>query len=72
MKTYAWDFRGLRAAAIAEHHAEHLREFLQREGLEGCEVWVETPAQFQASAFLRATTPAQAGVDRALRPPRVV
>ncbi len=72
MKTYAWDFRGMRAQAIALHHAQHLREFLQREGLDGCEVRVETEGPFQATAFLQAPDEATAGIERALRPPRVV
>ena len=35
-----WDFRGPNAAPIASHHAIHLKEFTQTEGIENtlCEV----------------------------------
>jgi hypothetical protein len=72
VKTYAWDFRGPRAQAIAEHHARHLREFLDRHGLTGCQVRCEQPRPFQATALLEAPEPAWAVVEKALRPPRVV
>ncbi len=68
--TFAWDFRGPRAHAIAEHHAAHVREFLDKHALDGCEVWVETPVPFQAAAFLRVPERHREAVARALRPPR--
>ncbi len=70
--TFAWDFRGPRAHVIAEHHATHLREFLQKHALEGCEVWIETPVPFQGAAFLRVPEEHRALIEKALRPPRRV
>ena len=72
MKTYAWDFVGPRAEAIARHHAQHVREFLTREKLEGCDVGIEVTSPRRAVAWCRASEQAQPALERALRPPRVI
>ena len=72
MKTYAWDFGGPRAQVIARHHAQHVREFLAREKLEGCEVGIEVTSPTRAIAWCRASDEAQPVLERALRPPRVL
>jgi hypothetical protein len=57
---------------IARHHAAHVREFLRREKLEGCEVGIEVTSPKRALAWCRARDEAQPAIERALRPPRVL
>ena len=72
MKTYAWDFVGPRSEAIARHHLAHIREFLARQTLEGCEVGVTVESPLRATAWCRAPQDAQPAIERALRPPRII
>ena len=72
MKTYAWDFTGRRAEAIARHHLAHVREFLAQGRLEGCELGVIVESPMRAVAWCRAPDGAQPAIERALRPPRVI
>jgi hypothetical protein len=72
MKTYAWDFVGPRSEAIARHHLAHVREFLGRERLEGCELGVNVESPMRAVAWCRAPDEAQSAIERGLRPPRQI
>jgi hypothetical protein len=72
MKTYAWEFVGPRSEAIARHHLAHVREFLARERIEGCEAGMTVESPMRAVAWCRATDEAQPAIERALRPPRVL
>ncbi|MEM7186628.1 MAG: hypothetical protein AAF466_08210 [Bacteroidota bacterium] len=47
-----WDFRGHNAQKIAEHHAVHLREFAQAEGLENTLCETTQLTQMHTIAFL--------------------
>ncbi len=68
--TYYWDFIGPRSEAIARHHAVHLGEFTQKNQLEGCEIGVQVHSPMRATAWITAPEPAQAPIEKALRPPR--
>lgn len=70
MKKYFWDFRGPTAVGTAEHFREHLDEFLQREGIEGCETGTESEGPGHGAAWCRAPAAAEAAIERALRPRR--
>ncbi len=70
MKRYIWTFTGPTAHGTAEHHAEHLREFLERNKLEGCDAGFELLGENHAKAWLTAPEPVQKGIERALRPPK--
>jgi hypothetical protein len=72
LKTYAWDFGGPRSELIAQHHARHVREFLAREKLDGCECGVTVESPMRATAWCKAPEAAQPIIERTLRPPRVV
>jgi len=47
-----WDFRGPNAAPIAEHHAIHLREFAETEGLQNTLCAVEKFTEMHHIAYL--------------------
>jgi hypothetical protein len=47
-----WDFRGPEAKQIAEHHAVHLREFSEREGLPFVQAGVEQVSPMHCLAFI--------------------
>lgn len=70
MRRYLWHFAGPRAEIIANHHATHLREFLVRNALEGCEVGVQGDGPNRFVAWLTAPEAAQAPIEKALRPPK--
>lgn len=72
MKTYAWDFVGPRSEAIARHHLSHVRDFLRREGIEGCELEITVESNVRAVVSCEAPEQAQPMIERALRPPRVL
>jgi hypothetical protein len=57
---------------IARHHLQHVRQFLMREKLEGCEVGIDVSSPMRSVAWCRASDDAQAAIERALRPPRVL
>ena len=52
--TWYWDFIGPRSEAIARHHAEHLAEFVQKNGLEGCDTGVEVQTPMRSVAWIKA------------------
>lgn len=47
-----WDFRGPNAFPIAQHHAKHLGEFAQAEGLQHSITGSEQLTEMYAIAFL--------------------
>jgi len=47
-----WDFRGPNAATIASHHAIHLKEFTQIQGLENTFCEVEKVSEMHHIAYL--------------------
>lgn len=47
-----WDFRGLNASPIAEHHAVHLEEFVKNESLEGVHIGTESMGPNHYVAFM--------------------
>jgi hypothetical protein len=47
-----WDFRGPNAGPIASHHAKHLSEFIEIEGLEGSFAADESLSEMHSIAFL--------------------
>ena len=72
MKTYAWDFVGPRSEAIARHHLAHVREFLGREKLVGCELGITVESPTRSIAWCRAPEDVAPTIERSLRPPRVI
>ncbi len=47
-----WDFRGPNAKPIAEHHCQHLNEFITSEGLQRSFSFVETVSDMHHMAIL--------------------
>lgn len=67
-----WDYFGADAMGTATHFRAHLDEFLDREGLEGCETGVEiTEPGRSAAAWCRCPEALVATIGRALRPRRM-
>lgn len=67
-----WDFRGPDALRIAEHHAIHLNEFLQRENYSKESVGVEAITPLHAIAFLLTNQENMLIFRDALKPMRAV
>jgi len=66
-----WDFFGPRAQGIAEHHATHVREFVQREGVTA-EVGARESGPGHWSAWVTVSEADAMPLRNALRPNRVV
>ena len=47
-----WDFRGHEALKIAEHHCEHLKEFITNENLDCYEINVNQISQIYCIAYV--------------------
>lgn len=47
-----WDFRGQEALKIAEHHCEHLKEFITNENLDCNEIDVNHISQIYCIAYI--------------------
>ncbi len=69
-RTYLWDFFGKNAAPTAAHFKRHLDQFLEREGLGGCETGTISEQPNHNAAFCRAPVAYEAQLVRALRPQR--
>jgi hypothetical protein len=70
MKTYFWDFFGPRADGTARHFELHLREFLERNTLTGCETGLTSEGEGHRAVYCRTPEPAQKTVELTLRPKR--
>jgi hypothetical protein len=68
--TYLWDFFGPHAAKTALHFDEHLRQFLAKHELSGCETGTESSGEGHAAAYCTAPAEACPAIERALRPRR--
>jgi hypothetical protein len=71
-KTYFWDFFGPRAPGTARHFEEHLKEFLNKNALEGCVTGLASEGEGHQSVYCRTPRAAQSAVERALRPKRSI
>lgn len=65
-----WDFKGQEAQKIAEHHAKHLTEFIQKEKLEKVTSGAEVINDTFAIAFLIVEEKDMITMRDALRPHR--
>lgn len=68
--TYHWDFFGADAQQTAEHFRIHLDEFLQREGIDGCETGVGSEQPGHVGVWCRADERHEEALVRALKPQR--
>jgi hypothetical protein len=68
--TYYWDFFGPNAEQTARHFDEHLRQFLAKNAIAGCETGLESAGAGHFAAFCVAPVEAGQGIERALRPRR--
>jgi len=66
-----WDFFGPRSQGIAEHHAAHVSEFVQREGV-AAKTGAECTAPGHWSAWLVISEEAALRLRPVLRPNRAV
>ena len=65
-----WDFRGPDASEIAKHHEIHLREFIEREGLELNITGHQDLSELHSIAYLVVKESAMIPVRDALLPHR--
>ncbi|QCX52617.1 hypothetical protein [Elizabethkingia sp. JS20170427COW] len=65
-----WDFRGMDAQKIAEHHVHHLEEFIEREHLQNHIFGVENFSEMYSIAFMVVEESEMIMVRDALRPNR--
>jgi uncharacterized protein len=68
--TFLWDFFGPNAQGTATHFEKHLKEFLQKNALEGCATGTESEGEGHMAAYCVTPIAAVAVVERALRPKR--
>jgi uncharacterized protein len=68
--TFLWDFFGPNALGTATHFEKHLREFLQKNALEGCSTGTESEGDGHMAAFCVTTPAAVEMVEKSLRPKR--
>ena len=66
-----WDFRGMHAKGIAEHHKIHLDEFGIRENLENFKAETEGITEMYWTATLIVEESKAEIVEKALRPNRI-
>lgn len=71
MTTYSWDYFGPDADGTARHFLVHLRDYLARAGVTGCELGVTSERPGHSAAWCRAPDHAREAVLR-LRPRRAV
>lgn len=72
MSRLVWDFFGPHSKPTAEHFLVHLRQFLEREGLQGLPCGCDSPSLLQSSAWCEIIdVEATELLTRALRPKRV-
>lgn len=65
-----WDFRGPNAGPIAEHHAKHLGEFAQTEGLKNTLAGFEILSEMHHIAYLVTEKTQMERLREALKPNR--
>ncbi|MEZ4875839.1 MAG: hypothetical protein R2793_10425 [Flavobacteriaceae bacterium] len=65
-----WDFRGPNAAHIANHHAEHLDEFLTQKGIIDAFTGTETHSDYYSIAFMVVTENWALDLRETLKPHR--
>lgn len=65
-----WDFRGPDGLKTAEHHAIHLREFFEKEGLKELKVDCSTPSEVHSTAFAEVPMERMIEFRDALKPNR--
>lgn len=68
--TFLWDFFGPNATGTATHFEKHLREFLSKNALTGCETGTESEGTGHMATFCITPAAACDTVERALRPKR--
>jgi uncharacterized protein len=68
--TFLWDFFGPNAEGTATHFEKHLREFLQKNAVEGCTTGTESAGEGHMAAFCVTPSGATELVEKALRPKR--
>ena len=68
--TFLWDFFGPNATGTATHFEKHLREFLQKNGVEGCETGTESAGEGHLAAFCVTPSPSVELIEKSLRPRR--
>ena len=67
--TYLWDFFGPNAEGTAAHFEVHLREFLEKNGITGCETGTESEGDGHRATRCAAPA-ANEMIEKALRPRR--
>ncbi len=67
---YWWDFFGPHAERTAQHHAKHLREFLEDNGHASAEVGTASAGHNHCAAFCLPPPAAKTLVEATLRPNR--
>lgn len=65
-----WDFRGLEAHKIAEHHCVHLKEFAVEENLEFHEIDTSLISEMYSTAFITVNEKDMLTYRDALKPHR--
>lgn len=65
-----WDFRGPNAAPIAKHHAKHLGEFAQTQGLKNALFGFEIVSEMHHIAYLVAEKTQMEWLRETLKPNR--
>lgn len=65
-----WDFHGLNAEKIAQHHEIHLKEYIKAEGLHTSVTGTETLSSLHSIAFLVVNENEMKPIRDALRPHR--
>lgn len=65
-----WDFHGQASKKIAEHHAIHLQEFVDKEKLENMTSGAEAVSEFHHIAYLIVEQSQMIKMRDALRPQR--
>jgi hypothetical protein len=65
-----WDFRGGTAQRTAEHHCEHLGEYIQEKGLGAVPIGVEVHGEFHSSAYMVVEESHVAALREILKPHR--
>ena len=71
MKKLIWDFFGPEAGMFAQHHARHLKEFAEKEGIEKAESGTEKIEDHHSIAFLKVPEAHGETVVKTLKPKRV-
>lgn len=71
MTTYYWDYFGPDADGTARHFLVHLREYLERVGVSGCEAGVTSERPGHSAVWCKAPADAQEPLLR-LRPRRAL